>query len=108
MPQVIRTDQAEADLVDILAYVARRSQQAADQLAAAIEQQCQQLARFPGIGRDRGDLAPGLRSFVVQRYLIFFRPIDGGIEVVRVIHGARKIDRHCSSRSAAVPPPTPS
>jgi plasmid stabilization system protein ParE len=33
-----------------------------------------------------------LRSVVVQPYLIFFRPTNGGIEVVRVIHGARNID----------------
>ena len=92
MPQVTRTDQAEADLVDILAYVARRNQQAADALAAEIEQQCQQLARFPGIGRDRSNFAPGLRSVVVQRYNIFFRPITGGIEVVRILHGARNLD----------------
>jgi hypothetical protein len=31
----------------------------------------------------------GCRSFSVGNYVIFFRPIDSGIEVARVIHGSR-------------------
>jgi toxin ParE1/3/4 len=26
-----------------------------------------------------------------KKYMIFYRPIEGGIEVLRVIHGARNI-----------------
>jgi toxin ParE1/3/4 len=32
-----------------------------------------------------------LRHFM--NYLIFYRPIGGGIDVLRVLHGARDIDR---------------
>jgi toxin ParE1/3/4 len=31
-----------------------------------------------------------IRGF--ERYLIFYRPIPDGIEVIRVLHGARDID----------------
>jgi toxin ParE1/3/4 len=87
------TQQASRDLDDIQDYFDSIGKSADGyRLIDAIERQCQQLDRFPLIGRDRGDLAPGLRSVVVQRYLIFFRPRDSGIEVVRVLHGARKID----------------
>jgi toxin ParE1/3/4 len=44
------------------------------------------------VGRLRGDLLPDLRGFVVGRYLIFYRPIEDGIEVVRVFHGARNVE----------------
>jgi toxin ParE1/3/4 len=46
---------------------------------------------MPFMGQARFDLAPGLRMFPVGNYLIFFRPIEGGIEVIRVLHGKRNI-----------------
>ncbi|HKI35596.1 MAG TPA: type II toxin-antitoxin system RelE/ParE family toxin [Gemmataceae bacterium] len=91
MPQVTRTTQAESDLIDILAQVGQRSVAAADRLADQIDRQCQQLARFPGMGRKRDDLAPGLVSFPVGKYLILYRIITGGIEVARVVYGGRDL-----------------
>jgi len=49
------------------------------------------LADNPGLGRARDELRPGLRSFSAGRFLIFYRPLDNGIQVVRVVHGARDI-----------------
>ena len=49
------------------------------------------LAAMPFMWQARFDLAPGLRMFQVGSYLIFFRPIQGGIEVIRVLHGKRNI-----------------
>jgi toxin ParE1/3/4 len=43
-------------------------------------------------GRERPELAPRLRSFPAGRYVLFYRPIGGGIEIVRVLHGSRDID----------------
>ena len=43
------------------------------------------------MGRNRPDLAPELRSFPVDNYIIFYRPISEGIQVIRVLHGARDI-----------------
>jgi hypothetical protein len=37
-------------------------------------------------------LAPELRSFPVGRYVVFYRPQDDGIDVVRVLHSARDIE----------------
>jgi toxin ParE1/3/4 len=46
------------------------------------------------MGRARDDLAPGLRSLVVQsKYLIFYRVLDKKVQVMRILHGARDIDR---------------
>jgi toxin ParE1/3/4 len=33
-----------------------------------------------------------LRSFSVGNYLIFYFPIEGGIDIVRVLQGARDIE----------------
>jgi toxin ParE1/3/4 len=44
------------------------------------------------MGRTRDELAPGIRSFPFSRYLLFYLPISDGIDVVRVLHGARDVD----------------
>jgi toxin ParE1/3/4 len=33
-----------------------------------------------------------LRSFAVGRYVIFYLAIPGGVQIVRVLHGARDIE----------------
>jgi len=49
------------------------------------------LAKSPHMGRNRSRLAPELRSHPHGRYVIFYRVIDGGIEIVRVLHASRDI-----------------
>jgi toxin ParE1/3/4 len=44
---------------------------------------------MPKIGRTRDELSSGLRSFPAARYIIFYRENRDGIEIVRVLHGAR-------------------
>ena len=46
---------------------------------------------MPLIGRDRPELSPGLRSFVVGRHVIFYRRFGNGVEIVRVLDGARDL-----------------
>jgi toxin ParE1/3/4 len=36
-------------------------------------------------------IAPGVRLFPLGSYLIFYRPLNDGIEVARLLHGARHI-----------------
>jgi toxin ParE1/3/4 len=44
------------------------------------------------MGRSRPELAPDLRSFPVGSYLIFYQPLDDGIEIIRIISAARDVD----------------
>ena len=44
------------------------------------------------MGRARDELAPELRSFPFERYVIFYEPLQDGIVVVRLMHGARDIE----------------
>jgi toxin ParE1/3/4 len=92
MKQPRLTDRAEADLEECWLHIARDDPCSATRFIETILEKCELLAEQPGIGRRRGDLSPDLRSFVVGRYLILYRPIDDGIEVVRVLHGARNIE----------------
>lgn len=83
---------AEADLTEIWQYIAADSPEKADQLLDEIGVALHKLLHSPLMGRDRSELAPALRSFLVKRYVIFYRPLEKkGIEVIRVLHGARDI-----------------
>jgi toxin ParE1/3/4 len=44
------------------------------------------------MGRSRPELSPGLRSFSVGKYVIFYMPHPKSVEIVRVLRGARDIE----------------
>jgi toxin ParE1/3/4 len=87
------TEQAEADLDEIWLQIALDDVLVADQFIDRILNRCQLLAEKPRMGRERPELRAGLRSFAVGSYLIIYPPIGDGIEVVRVLHGARDLAR---------------
>jgi toxin ParE1/3/4 len=41
--------------------------------------------------RSREELAPGVRSFPLGWYVIFYEVIPDGVAIVRVLHGARDL-----------------
>ena len=92
MPRVTRRPLAEADVLEIWDYIADDGIAAADRWVDRLDKQFRVLAMQPMMGRARDELAPGVRSFPFGRYVVFYLPLDGGIDVVRVLHGARDID----------------
>jgi toxin ParE1/3/4 len=80
---------AERDLDEIWCYIGSFDLHAADNWLDTVEAEFKLLAKRPGVGQARPDLAPNLRFLPVGNYLIFYRPITNGVEVARVIHGAR-------------------
>jgi toxin ParE1/3/4 len=65
---------------------------AADRLFDEINHKCELLAENPELGRARPDIPPELRHLPVASYLVLYRVVPDGIEIVRVIHGARSLD----------------
>ncbi len=92
MPTVVVRPRALQDLAEIWAYIAGDSVEHADAFTALIDRKFQALARRPVMGRGRPELVTDLRSFVVGRYVIFYVPLSNGVEIVRVLHGARDLD----------------
>jgi len=86
------TPAASADLLEIWCFIAEDSIPAADRVLESIEHACSAVAEMPGIGRSREELAATLRSVTCGSYLIFYRSKAAGVEVVRVLHGARDLD----------------
>jgi toxin ParE1/3/4 len=91
MPSVVIRPKALDDLAGIWAYIAEDSPRHADIFAARIKREFRLLARQPEIGRLRPELLSGLRSLPVGNYVIFYLARPRGIEVVRVLHGARDL-----------------
>lgn len=71
--------------------MARHDADAADRLTDRFTAAITLLAAQPELGRATDHFLPGLRSFPVGDYLIFYRRSDDGVLVVRIIHGARNI-----------------
>jgi toxin ParE1/3/4 len=89
MPVVLRRPRAGADVSDIWEFIAEDSVERADAFVDRIDAKFQALAAQPLMGRERPELAPGLRSLAMERYVIFYQPVPEGVEIVRVLHGAR-------------------
>ena len=97
MPRIVVSPLAQADVDEIWDHIARDSIRNADRFVDRLEQRFGVLAANPRLGVARDDLRPGLRRFGYGRYLIYYRLIRDGIEVLRVVHGARD-QRHLRRR----------
>lgn len=90
MANVIYAPEADGDLFGIVEFIARDKPRAARLWLLKIRETCETLATQP----EMGELRPGFgvadaRSFSFGNYVIFYRAIEDGIEVSRVIHGNR-------------------
>lgn len=91
--RVRQTARARADLLAIWRDVAADDPAAADRLFDRLEARVRILETFAEAGSARPDIAPDARMLVERPYLLLYRPVPGGVQVVRVLHGARHIDR---------------
>ena len=89
---VQRRPLAAEDIAEIWDHIADDSLRAADRWVNQLDEQFQLLATQPLMGRARKELSLGLRCFPFGRYVIFYEPVDAGIDVVRVLHSARDVD----------------
>jgi toxin ParE1/3/4 len=81
--------QAEADIQEIAAYIALDNFGAALSWLDIVDQKADRLGQMPKSGV-KVDARPGLRLFPFGNYLMLYRETETGIEVVRVVHGARQ------------------
>ena len=86
-----KRSQADADLDSIWSYIAADSIKAADRLIERFGSVFEMLVQNPLAGRERSELAAGLRSFAVANYVMFYFAQPDGVEIVRVMSGRRDI-----------------
>lgn len=82
---------AEDDLLGIWLSIAQDDQGAATRVLQSISEKFQLITDNNKIGPARPDIAAGLRYFVAGSYLILYREVQAGVEIVRVLHGARNL-----------------
>ena len=92
MPVVTTRALAALDTQDSWDRIADDDIVAADRRLEQFDLALKRLATQPMMGRARPELAPGLRSLPFRRHVVFYLPIDDGIDVVRVLHSVRDID----------------
>ena len=91
MHEICRKPRARQDLIEIWHYIHADNPAAADRMLERFEAALVKLRDMPLSGRARPELAADLRSRPVRSYILFYKPVPAGIELVRVISGYRDI-----------------
>ena len=84
--RLIWTETARSDLIEAYRYLAELNEQAADRLILGLQAKARMLAESGVTGRDRGDLAPEVRSTVYRSRILFFRVTPETLTILRVLH----------------------
>ncbi|NES65190.1 MAG: type II toxin-antitoxin system RelE/ParE family toxin [Okeania sp. SIO2D1] len=97
MRQIYKRPQVIRDLIELATYIALENLDASEQFLRAAEETFKQLAQMPGMGKKCQFTNPQLVDVRQQaikgfrKYLVFYCPNASGIEILRVIHGARDL-----------------
>ncbi|HWA99827.1 MAG TPA: type II toxin-antitoxin system RelE/ParE family toxin [Pirellulales bacterium] len=92
MGRLVWDRKAREDIKSIWRWIAQSNLSAADRVYDDIWQTARLIATQPEMGEPRPELMVNLRSFSVGSYVLYYRPRRDGIEVVRILHGARDVD----------------
>ena len=85
---------ATADIDGIWDYTAENwGLDQADQYTDDIRDVCHDLANGDKNGRNV-DVSDGYLKYSVGKHFVFFRQLDSGIEVIRVLHQSMDVERH--------------
>ena len=96
MPEIIKQPKALDDLDGIYDHIAveHHNPDAADRFMDELQRKMESHSRQPLMGDLREDLGEGIRSFPFKKnYVVIYRPLEDGIDVLRVFHSARNYPR---------------
>ena len=82
---------ATQDLKEIADYFTANSVEAGELFFRKFDRRCEQLINFPSAGRSYAEIRPNLRGLPLDGYIIFYRVLDDGIEIFRVINARRDL-----------------
>lgn len=85
------TPAAQADIEQIAYHIALDNPERASSFVSEIVSRCDRLSMSPKIGRLRPEFGSGIRSVPHSRYVIFYRAMEEGVEILHVLHGARDL-----------------
>ena len=97
--RIRKRQQALSDLEDQYAYLGQHNNEAADRFLAAAQKAMEEIRQTPGIGwqkPSKNRLLLGIRVWRLPgfpNYLLFYREAGDAIEIIRILHGARDLER---------------
>jgi toxin ParE1/3/4 len=96
--RVLKKPQAQRDLINHFAYIARDKLKPAIKFLKVAEKAVETLAAMPTSGREWSSANPllaGIRVYIMpspyRNYLIFYRFSEDALEILTVLHGARDL-----------------
>lgn len=84
--------QASQDLDTIADYYLTRNIEAGENLFQEFTRKCENLVRFPSLGRSYGHIRPGMRGIPIDSYIIFYQIVNDGVEVLRLVGGRQDLE----------------
>ena len=95
MKAVRLTPRAVADLDEIWTYGEERWGPAqAERYLRRFQAAFYSLAEDPRRGRACDEIRPGYAKFAAGSHTLFFRVVEGQVEIVRILHSRMDFDRH--------------
>lgn len=91
MAQVLLTDAAHQARLEIWLHIAADNPTAARSVLQRFDDRCEIYANQPLLAEARPDLGRNVRAFAVGEYVVIYRPLANGIEVLLIVHGSRDI-----------------
>jgi toxin ParE1/3/4 len=93
MMRLVYSERSLEDIDSLLDYIARDKPGSAATFGEGLIATCELIAKNPGVGERRDDIAPNLKRFNYRGYQIFFRVSEDSVRIQRVLHGAREAGR---------------
>lgn len=92
MAEVLFSAFAESDIEDIFVYYAEFNLDSSRKFIKELMRKFKLLAENPQLERSQSNFILNFRSFSFRNYTIFYFPIENGVEIYRVLHGAGSIE----------------
>jgi toxin ParE1/3/4 len=91
MNQCFISPLASQDLNSISEYFLTRNIDAGEMLFREFTKKCENLLKFPNMGRSYGYIRPGMRGVPLSGYIIFYQIADDNLEILRVVSGSQDL-----------------
>ena len=94
MARLLFAPGARDDLRELLAtLIEKAGRPVAAAYADRFRSTLRRIETFPSSGAPRPKLGASIRIAVVSPYILIYRTTAGGVQIVRVLHGRRKVTR---------------
>ena len=83
---------ATNDLNAIADYFTAQNVDAGEKLFKQFVSKCENLSKFPALGRSYEYFRPNMRGVPLDGYIIFYQVVHDGVEILRVINGRQDLE----------------